>query len=711
MKRLLALTFPIVAALCLWFGPITGNAKIDTQIPMTTIKITNEAQATSRQAISNDPIELRGPDEEVTLYYTMISSPASKDNKLVLNVRNSELLIAPSSVTVTVDGENKLSKPLSGKVPKQQLVIPLSGEELKKGVHTVAIKFYGVLKEGICVNQETSGNWLSIGIDSYFQLSGQLNSEEESLSDYPKLFTGTTKTPVLIVQPDNSSVETMNSALKVAAYLTEQSIMEDSIRIVRESDVKNLSGNVIFIGAQSEFSSMNMKNLLTLAKLPNDQQALILSRNKLVEGKNKVEALFVTAQNAADLEKRIAILTDNELTKQLSGQQLSIKQVPELQEENKRKIPLKKFGMETITLDSAEGQSPNYYYYAPVESESNQSPSLQLQIKRSEMIGPIDKGQEKESGTLDHNKVELVVLVNGIPHSININALTNPKNGIYTVHVPIDEKALNDNRMIELQFTTSGLQQNSPCGISYENQWIFISGDSIFNFPIEESVSVEPKKNTLASFPYPFNNDESETIVILPEEMKIEEKQLLQLYLSLSMNGQVPRVILKNASELKEEDLHDRHAIFMGGPNMQPLLKGMEDQLTVPYAEGVPNLHKFGFLSESVEVFSWMQSNPWSPKHEMLVFDSNVQSELLIDQPFLDSMKNIQELSTVAVKTTNNQVFTNAIQTEESVEETAAIVTEAKKPITLWGIGGLIALLVFIVMLIIVIQRRRKLKS
>jgi hypothetical protein len=128
MKRLLALTFPIVAALCLWSGPITGHAKIDTQIPMTTIKITNEFQATSRQAISNDSIDLRGTDDEVTLYYTMISSPASKDNKLVLNVRNSELLIAPSSVTVTVDGQNKLSKPVSGKIPKQQLVIPLSGK-------------------------------------------------------------------------------------------------------------------------------------------------------------------------------------------------------------------------------------------------------------------------------------------------------------------------------------------------------------------------------------------------------------------------------------------------------------------------------------------------------------------------------------------------------------------------------------------------------
>ncbi|MBW9234693.1 hypothetical protein JQK62_21070, partial [Leptospira santarosai] len=74
----------------------------------------------------------------------------------------------------------------------------------------------------------------------------------------------------------------------------------------------------------------------------------------------------------------------------------------------------------------------------------------------------------------------------------------------------------------------------------------------------------------------------------------------------------------------------------MGGPNMQPMLKGMEDQLTVPYTEGVPNLHKFGFLSESVEVFSWMQPNPWSQKHEMLVFDSNIQSELMINQPFLD---------------------------------------------------------------------------
>jgi cellulose synthase operon protein B len=708
MKRYLAIILPIVAAICLWYNPYIGHAKVDTRIQMTDIKISNEAQATSRQAISNNPIELRGTEEEVTLYYTLISSPASVDNKLVLNLRYSELLIAPSSVTVTVDGQTKVSKPLSGKIPKQQLVIPLIGEELGKGVHTVTINFYGVLKEGICVNQGTSGNWLSIGIDSYFQLSGQINSEEESLSDYPRMFTGTTKNPVLIVQPDNASVETMNSALKVAAFLTEQSIMEESIRVVRESDIKNLSGNVIFIGAQTEFSTLKMKNLLSKAKLPNDQQALLLSRHKLVDGKNKVEALFVTSQSPADLEKRISILTNDQLTKQLSGYQVLIKQVPDIQEENKRNIPLKKFGLQTVTLDSAQGHSPYYYYYAPVELGSSQLPSLKLQIKKSEMILPINEKQEKEQGTLENNNVELVVMVNSIPHSINISTLTNPENGVYTVNVPIDEKAFSDNRMIELQFVTSGLQQSGVCGGSYENRWIYISGDSTFNIPLEEKEGMGSTQNTLANFPYPFNIDGSETLVILPEEMKIEDKRLLQLYLTLSMNGQSPNIILKNARDIEAEDLHDRHAIFMGGPNVQPLLKEVENQLAISYNEGIPNLSTFGFLSETVEAFSWMQSNPWSEKHQMLVFDLNSQAGQIFDETFLDSLMSIDELSSVAVKTTNNQVFTSSVQAEESIEEIAGVVSKEGYPFSIWGIGGLIALFTFTIILIVIIKRNRR---
>lgn len=136
-------------------------------------KLAVKTSKTERTPLFNESIQLYGLEQEKTLFYEVFSKPLTKKNELVLNIEYSELLVSPSSITVSVDGKPLVTKALQQKKPTTKVVVPLQDDALKKGVHEVTISFYGVIKEGMCVVQESTGNWLSIRADSYIQLGQQ----------------------------------------------------------------------------------------------------------------------------------------------------------------------------------------------------------------------------------------------------------------------------------------------------------------------------------------------------------------------------------------------------------------------------------------------------------------------------------------------------------------------------------------------------------
>jgi len=706
MNRIKISIWVIAVSICVWFTPLQTSASSSAPIQLKDVKLDVQESSTSRQLITNSPIELIGPEQEVTFYYELRSDAAKEDNELVLNVKHSELLIAPSSLTISVDGQAITSKSLNGEQMTEQITIPLTGEALEKGIHSVTVSFYGIIIEGVCVDQGTSGNWLTIGIDSYFQLSGQLSEELQSLSDYPRIFLGTTNSPVRIVIPDKASMSTLNNGMIIAAYLAERSDVDEAVQVVRESSVKTISGNVIFLGAKSEFTTPFMKDLLQKARLPINDDSLVLSRHELVDGNQKIEALIVMADSPEDFEKRIEVLMDAQFIKQLSGEQLSITKVPDkIKEVYQRKIPLKKFAMENLTLDSYQGKSQNFYYYVPAAFQEHQAISLELHIKRSETITAKEKQEEDD---LLNRNVELVVLVNDVPHSVDIRALTDAKDGIFTVNVPIDASAIGENRMINLQFASNGLRQKNPCVSTDENRWIYIMEDSFFTFPLEDSSGIR----TLASYPSPFAGEQDDTTIVLPNDMNIEDNQLLHLYRSLSVWGSLPNLTLNAAKDITTQDLSGRHVVFIGGPDVQPLLNDIREDLTVPYEDGAPNLQLFGFIPEAVEMFSWIQQNPWSDKqHSMFVFDHNAPENVTMDKKFLDFLKNMNEVSTIAVKMNNQQFYTNAVQLEKVVGEVKDVHLDnddEESALSNWWIVGFIGLLAFVAVLMVVLFKKRK---
>src|SRR5690606_23621002 len=139
----------------------------------------------------------------------------------------------------------------------------------------------------------------------------------------------------------------------------------------------------------------------------------------------------------------------------------------------------------------------------------------------------------------------------------------------------------------------------------------------------------------------------------------------------------------------------DRHLIFVGGPDIQPLLKGKADKLIMPYDGGTPDLQSFGFLQEAMENVGWIQPSPWgNGKYAMLVFDRVDESNSYLDKVLLDYVRDSDEQATIASQSNNRQVFTNAALLQE-VPATAVESQTLTKNLSIWEIAGFGALVLF----------------
>ncbi|MFE6168237.1 cellulose biosynthesis cyclic di-GMP-binding regulatory protein BcsB [Viridibacillus arvi] len=703
MKQYQLLIASLLCIIIVALAPIKSEA--NTIISVDGIKVNNTKDTNQTQPITNSPITLSGPVGEVTFYYELVADAKGKESKIVLNTENSELLIAPSSLSVSIDNKMVKSIAINGDKPVRELTIPIKGDALKEGVHAVTVKYYGVLKEGICVKQGTSANWLTLNINSYYQLNGLVKKSDVTLGEYPTKFVGTEEQPVYIVIPDKASTSTLNSALQMTSFLTNQSSRKDTVQIIRESKIKELNQNVVFIGLPSEFSNSNIKKLWQNANVKQTANALNLSIRTLKQGQKETSAMFVTANKAADLEDRMAILTNQQFSKQLSGLDLSIKDIPkQLKLTQNGSVTLEQFGAENITLDSQSTNSAHYYYYVSANTQLNKAFTLNLKLKKSESITSIKEQMELDKGT----NMELIVNVNNIPHSVNLRTLADSKDGIYNVSVPIDAKAIRDNRLIDLQFQTTGLGVNNPCKETDEKRWIYIDKDSSFTFPIIQNTS-EQKRITFAAFPYPFVSTEGMAVVVLPKKADVSDEHLLKLYSAILQGVQQPTIQLKTAEQVTANDVEKANVIFIGGPNEQPLLQKKVNDLIVSYKGNKAVLSDEGFVSETVQQFSWIQKNPWSKGNDsILVIDHQGSTPDYMENNFLEEIINSDELATVVVQSSDKQFFTNA-EYEKTNKQLSIDSKNGKSnnSISKWWIVGFGGLLLLIGLLIFRVKRRK----
>src|SRR5699024_5046700 len=108
---------------------------------------------------------------------------------------------------------------------------------------------------------------------------------------------------------------------------------DETIPVIRESDLHDFATNMIAIGAEDTWTSV-IKDLLTTVDLEISVNELTLSTYFLQHEENdKNQIMFITAQNDETIANKIPIVTNDSFIAQLSGDEISIDTLPTLRED------------------------------------------------------------------------------------------------------------------------------------------------------------------------------------------------------------------------------------------------------------------------------------------------------------------------------------------------------------------------------------------
>lgn len=298
-----------------------------------------EVRETTRSPLFTEEVTLEGESSEIEFVYELLETQQEQGQKIQLFFNHSRLLIAPSSLTVEVDGIPVQTIGLDQM--QSQMTIPLVGNALEKGEHRITIKYVGILKEGICLNQNTSGNWITLQISSFIDIRAKLDAELQNLNQYPAYFIGTDTRNTQIVVSDEPTLKTLNAALQLTNYLSNSST-PNKVKLLKESQVKAITDATVFIGLKDEFKNPTFNELVTKSYA---EDGLSLSVQTLALQQSAVKNVLVITGKDDEEFNKIEVLTEDSFVKQLHGEQIKIVNQPILQQPvQENKIAFKKWG-------------------------------------------------------------------------------------------------------------------------------------------------------------------------------------------------------------------------------------------------------------------------------------------------------------------------------------------------------------------------------
>ncbi len=653
------------------------------------------------QALTSDLITLYGSRDSSELTYQIPAGASSENQQLVIEYEASDLLISPSSLTVAIDDEPVKTLKLEGISKHKSLKLSLNKSQSAQGYHSVSLNFYGVLKEGVCVRQDTSGNWIKIYPDSRLMLAKNSKSKGATLDHFPYPFaqSGNTDEETAIVIPDKPSSAEIEAAVKTEGYLksTDSKI---NITYLNESEAKQINKPTIFIGADRHWNG-KVKQLLEQAGLKPEGKKLLLAE-RILKAKDKQQpVLFVTAKSDHVMADKISVITDQTYTSQLSGETLMIDKLQNNKQTADNELTLANFGADDITIGSANTSSPHYFYPATAVYDKNQSAKLSLKLKKSETI----QKAETRSGT-----AELKVMINGQPHSVRLDELgKEDKAGYYHVSLKVDPKLVQKNRYIDIQFVATGLKQNNPCIDTDEEKWLFIDKSSTLSFPVSDTAA----SADFQAWPLPYAGDRNNpTLIILPDGVSVSKLKELSLLTDSFGSDAQQAFTIKTSSEVKGKDVKGRHLIFAGGVNQFPLLKGQASTLAVPSDKnGTYDVSGFDMLNETTKQVAFTQASLWDSGYSMAVFAHLSGKGASITKEMISFLDSNNDTATVINETSGQQIFTNhqQLQSQNNDSETEKA-GQDKQPDLLY-ISLLAAIIVIAAILIWYTARRRKRKN
>ncbi|XRL90507.1 cellulose biosynthesis cyclic di-GMP-binding regulatory protein BcsB [Bacillus subtilis] len=686
---------------------MTGQTALakDVQVSGSLLGKSSQEQA-KQQVLTSELITLYGSKDSAELTYQIPAGASSGNQQLVIEYEASNLLISPSSLTAVIDDEPVKTLKLDGDSKRKTVKLNLNKSQSAQGYHNVSLKFYGVMKEGVCVRQDTSGNWIKIYPDSRLTLAD--SSEEAkgtSLDHYPYPFaqSGNTAEETAIIIPDNPSSAEIEAAVKTEGYLktVDSSV---SIAYVTESELKKIDKPTIVIGVDKHWNG-KVKKLLKQAGLQAKGENLLLAERVLkAEGKQQ-PVLFAQAASEDALTKKISVMTDQTYTGQLSGDTLSISKLQQTEKKESDKLTLENFGAGDITIGADKTSSAHYFYPASAVLDENQLAKLSLKLKKSETIQASTAENESAS-----QAAELKVMINGQPHSVRLDELgKEDKNGFYHVTVKVDPKLLQKNRYIDIQFVTTGLKENNPCNTTDEEKWVFIDKNSTLSYAIKGmSPSADFQESPL---PYAGNQDQT-TLIVLPDTVSQSKLEELSLVTESFGSEAQHSYTVKKSSDVTANDAKGRNLIFIGGINQFSLLKEKSSDLLVPQEKnGSFDVSGFEMLNETTKQVVFTQASVWDSRYTMAVFAPSKGDGTAVTKEIISYLNSNDESATVLNETNSQQVFTNHQQLKSETNS-----SDAEQPTQdhnqKWMYIGVLALIMVVAAVFIWIAvRRRKRKT
>ncbi|CAL1525112.1 hypothetical protein CNT_KDOLBLKC_03337 [Bacillus subtilis] len=681
---------------------MTGQTALakDVQVSGSLLGKSSQEQA-KQQVLTSELITLYGSKDSAELTYQIPAGASSGNQQLVIEYEASNLLISPSSLTAVIDDEPVKTLKLDGDSKRKTVKLNLNKSQSAQGYHNVSLKFYGVMKEGVCVRQDTSGNWIKIYPDSRLTLADSSEAKGTSLDHYPYPFaqSGNTAEETAIVIPDNPSSAEIEAAVKTEGYLktVDSSV---SIAYVTESELKKIDKPTIVIGVDKHWNG-KVKKLLKQAGLQAKGENLLLAERVLkAEGKQQ-SVLFAQAASEDALTKKISVITDQTYTGQLSGDTLSISKLQQTEKKESDKLTLENFGAGDITIGADKTSSAHYFYPASAVLDENQSAKLSLKLKKSETIQASTAENESAS-----QAAELKVMINGQPHSVRLDELgKEDKNGFYHVTVKVDPKLLQKNRYIDIQFVTIGLKENNPCNTTDEEKWVFIDKNSTLSYAIK---GMSPSAD-FQEWPLPYaGNQDQTTLIVLPDTVSQSKLEELSLVTESFGSEAQHSYTVKKSSDVTANDAKGRNLIFIGGINQFSLLKEKSSDLLVPQEKnGSFDVSGFEMLNETTKQVVFTQASVWDSRYTMAVFAPSKGDGTAVTKEIISYLNSNDESATVLNETNSQQVFTNHQQLKSETNS-----SDAEQPTQdhsqKWMYIGVLALIMVVAAVFIWIAVRRK---
>lgn len=329
------------------------------------------------------------------------------------------LLKEQSFLTIRLNDIPLTSRRISGKEGRYAVLrVPLPVQHLQQGFNELRITSNQRSSEGLCKDVDNSANWLVIGRQSFIHLEVEQNTRPD-LGDYPYPFfdyLANKSANCYWHLPEKADREEIAAFLHMVsswgARATNRIIAPIQVQMGQRLAA---SAHHILVG---KLASWNVPNL---PALPAGSGLLSLYGHPQTG-----TSLLVTGSDAAGLNRAVQVLADPQLTAQLQGDLVVLKDLPTTQSIQPAGLPgmytFKQLGYSDLTVSGA----------------FHQKASLTIRPQVNWLPGP-DSYLEvhfRHARTLRPEKSVLTVQVNGRPvNSIPLTA-ANAEKGILKVPIP-----------------------------------------------------------------------------------------------------------------------------------------------------------------------------------------------------------------------------------------------------------------------------------